>query len=68
MKLRLYADKETSALFSDMAARYSAACTSISEYVFNNGFVLNFMKLQESLYQTVARHIRAESADDDFFF
>lgn len=53
MKLGLYTDKETSALFSDMAARYSAACTSISEYVFNNGFVLNFMKLQERLYQTV---------------
>ena len=43
MKLRLYVDKETAALFSDMAARYSAACTSISEYVFNNGFVLNFI-------------------------
>lgn len=52
MKLRLYANKETSSLFSDMAVRYSTARKSISEYVFNNGFVLNFMKPQESLYQT----------------
>lgn len=53
MKLRLYTDKETSALFSDMAVHYSAACTDISEYVFYHGFVLNFMKLQKSLYQEV---------------
>lgn len=53
MKLHIHADKEADALFKELTVRYAEACTKISKYVFDNGFILNFMKLQKQLYQTV---------------
>ena len=37
----------------ELTACYAQACTFISKYVFDHGFILNFMKLQETLYQTI---------------
>ena len=31
----------------------TSACTYVSQYVFDNGFPLNFMKLQENVYYDV---------------
>ena len=50
MKLRIHTDKTIVPLLKELTTVYSQACNHVSEYVFNNGFVLNFMKLQEVLY------------------
>ena len=53
MKLHILPDDTAVSLFQELTVAYSAACDKISEYVFNNGFILNFMKLQEKLYDTI---------------
>ena len=53
MKLHLRTNDEIDRLFSEFTERYASACNFISNYVFENGFILNFMQLQEQLYQTV---------------
>ena len=45
MKLHIHTDDESSMLFREFAERYASACTYVSQYVFDNGFPLNFMKL-----------------------
>ena len=61
MKLHILPDKEAAALFAETTERYSGACNYISEYVFNNGFVLNFMRLQEAIYQDVRETCKLKS-------
>jgi len=53
MKLKLYTDKNSNELFCQLTKRYAGACNFISQYVFDNGFILNFMELQKQLYQTI---------------
>ena len=53
MKLHLTNVPDKGLAFSEVTARYSAACDYVSRYVFDNGFVLNFMDLHEKLYHTV---------------
>ena len=54
MKLHIHPDTEAVSLFENLTIRYASACDAVSEYVFDNGFILNFMSLQERLYN----HIR----------
>lgn len=53
MKLRLYADETADKAFREMTAKYADACTRISKYIFDNGFILNFMTLQKQLYSEI---------------
>ena len=53
MKLHIHTDDNGNCLFREFTERYASACTYVSQYVFNNGFPLNFMKLQESVYYDV---------------
>ena len=53
MKMHLHTTDEADLLFKELTEVYSSACDHISQYVFDNGFILNFMKLQEALYYTV---------------
>ena len=53
MKLRLHTDEDTNKLFSDVTVRFAEACNFISDYVFNHGFVLNYITLQQQWYQTI---------------
>lgn len=53
MKLHILPDEASVALFTELTMRYSHACNEISRYVFDNGFILNFMVLQEKLYHTI---------------
>lgn len=53
MKLHIHVPTEVEALLVDLANRYSEACTALSEYVFQNDFPLNFMVLQDAMYQTI---------------
>lgn len=53
MKLHLHTTREDDLLFCRLTEQYTLACNYISQYVFDNGFILNFMELQKHLYQTV---------------
>lgn len=53
MKLHIHPDQKAVNAFTDLTKRYALACTFVSRYVFDHGFILNFQKLQEVLYHTV---------------
>lgn len=47
------ANKADAVLLISLSKKYAEACNFISDYVFANNFILNFMKLQEDIYKTV---------------
>ena len=53
MKLHIHVNETEAKILEELTACYAQACTFISKYVFDHGFILNFMKLQETLYQTI---------------
>ena len=53
MKLHIHVNETEAKSLDELTACYAQACTFISKYVFDHGFILNFMKLQETLYQTI---------------
>jgi len=61
MKLHIHPDVEAVRLFQEMTERYSQACSYISEYLFHNGYVLNFMRLQEALYDEIRNKFELKS-------
>ncbi len=56
MKLHLHVQKDDEPLFKELTEQYAAACSEISEYVFDHDFILNFQDLQKALYS----HIRTD--------
>ncbi len=49
MKLHIHVNEtEAKKSLEELTACYAQACTFISKYVFDHGFILNFMKLQET--------------------
>lgn len=55
MKLHIRPDDRAIELFKELTIHYSEACNYISEYVFDNGFMLNNLKLQDHLYHTIRK-------------
>lgn len=53
MKLHIHADEKASKAFAELTERYTQACTYISQYVFDHGFILNSRELQKVLYYPV---------------
>ncbi len=53
MKLHIHTDDVSDRLFCELTERYAAACTHVSQYVFDNGFPLNYMVLHNAMYQDV---------------
>ena len=53
IKLHIHTDDAGRLLFKEMTDCYADACNYISKYIFDNGFILNFMKLQEKLYSDI---------------
>ena len=49
MKLHIHVNETEAKSLEELIACYAQACTFISKYVFDHGFILNFMKLQETL-------------------
>lgn len=45
MKLHIHASDADRAKLELLTKRYAEACTYVSKYVFDHGFVTNFMKL-----------------------
>ena len=55
------ANKSDAALLISLSKKYAEACNFISEYVFANNFILNFMKLQDILYKTIREQFGLKS-------
>ena len=53
LELHIHPDDMAVGLFQELTAAYSDACDKISDYVFHNGFILNFMDLQKQIYGTI---------------
>lgn len=61
MKLHIKVAKDDVQKLIDVTTVYAEACTYISEYIFNNGFELGFMNLQEKIYHTVRNKFKLKS-------
>lgn len=53
MKLHIHPSAEAVAAFKEMTSVYKDACNYVSQYVFDNGFVLNTNELNAKLYSSV---------------
>ena len=53
IKLHIHVSQSEVPLLEELTSKYSEACTKLSEYVFGHGFPLNFMVLQDAMYQNV---------------
>lgn len=61
MKLRLYTDNQIDDLFTALTNRYASACNCISDYIFDNGFPLNYLKVHKALYRTIRKEFELKS-------
>ena len=61
MKLHIKVAKDDVQKLIDVTTVYAEACTYISEYIFNNGFELGFMNLQEKIYHAVRNKFKLKS-------
>ena len=61
MKLHIHAAGEEDVLFTELTSRYCDACNFISRYIFDNGFVLNFMKVQDEIYYDIREQYSLKS-------
>lgn len=52
VKLKLLISQEEELALAEISATYNKVCNFISNHVFENGFDLNFMSLQKTLYNT----------------
>ena len=61
MKLRLYTDNQIDDLFTALTNRYASACNCISDYIFDNGFPLSYLKVHKALYRTIRKEFELKS-------
>ncbi len=61
MKLHINVTQEDKCLLEELTCKYSEACTKLSEYVFRHGFPLNFMVLQDAMYQSIREEFGLKS-------
>ena len=53
MKLHIKPDSEDAKLLLELMEAYRSACNYISQYIFDNGFILNSVYLNNLLYQVI---------------
>lgn len=53
MKLHLNVEKADIQKLYDITSAYMDACNYVSTYIFNNGFCLGFMKIQDKIYKNI---------------
>lgn len=61
VKLRLYTDPEQNRMLAEMSRSYTQVCNYISEYIFNNGFNLNSVRIQEKIYKSLRECFKLKS-------
>ena len=55
IKLHLHVEEEDIKKLTTLTTTYMNACNYISEYIFNNGFQLSFMKIQDKIYSEIRK-------------
>lgn len=53
IKLHIHTDAHGDNALRELTLKYANACNYISRYVFDHGFPLNFMRVQEAIYHSV---------------
>ena len=53
MKLYMHTDAAADKLFMEESVQYMLACNHVSQYIFDNGFPLNYMELHNKLYTDI---------------
>jgi hypothetical protein len=61
IKLKLLTDTSQDLLLKSVSDEYKQVCNFVSEWVFDNGFVLNFMRLQEKIYHLIRENFQLNS-------
>ena len=61
MKLHINVNDDEKKQLETLTNRYANACTYVSQYIFNNGFPLNSVKVQEANYQDVRTRFQLKS-------
>ena len=61
IKLKLYVNSEQVTMFKQMSEQYRLACNFVSQYIFDNDFVLNSNQLNKSLYHCVREQFNLKS-------
>ena len=60
-KLKLIVDKEQSERLAEVSSVYRDACNFVSQWVFDHGFLLNYLKIEKQLYHEVRERFRLNS-------
>ncbi len=61
MKLHINVNDDEKKQLKALTSRYAEACTYVSQYIFDNGFPLNSVKVQEAKYQDVRNQFNLKS-------
>lgn len=61
MKLHIHVNDDEKKQLEALTSRYADACTYVSQYIFDNGFPLNSVKVQEANYQDVRTRFKLKS-------
>lgn len=68
MKLYLHTTPDVDVLFCQLTEQYTLACNEVSQFTFDNGFILNFRTLQNHLYHKIrdTYHLKAQMTISTF--
>lgn len=61
MKLHINVNDDEKKQLKALTSRYAEACTYVSQYIFDNGFPLNSVKVQEAKYQDIRNQFNLKS-------
>ena len=61
MKLHIHVNDDEKKQLEALTSRYADACTYVSQYIFDNGFPLNSVKVQQANYQDVRIRFKLKS-------
>ena len=61
IKLHIHTDEAADLAFQELTRQYADACTAVSQYVFDHGFLMNSLKLQDLLYHSIREEFGLKS-------
>ena len=64
IKLHIHIDNDDMNKLIELTKTYADACNYVSRYIFDNGFLLSFMKLQDKIYHNIRHdyHLKSQMA------
>ena len=61
IKLHIHTDEAADLAFQELTRQYADACPAVSQYVFDHGFLMNSLKLQDLLYHSIREEFGLKS-------